>query len=79
MILEKFDKKLAAEGCSRDDMLALETTIKVKLVAVDALGYIHYGTAAYTRPGQILPSPAITNTPGQTFKPTHQKLYRCTD
>ena len=37
-ILEQFDKKLADTGCKKEDMLALETALKVKLVAVDALG-----------------------------------------
>ena len=37
-ILDRFDKKLADKGCTRDDMLDLEKALKTKLVAVDALG-----------------------------------------
>ena len=46
-ILEQFDKKLADTGCKKEDMLALETALKVKLVAVDALGNTLWDSGLY--------------------------------
>ena len=46
-ILERFDKKLADTGCKKEDMLALETALKVKLVAVDALGNTLWDSSLY--------------------------------
>ncbi len=46
-ILEQFDKKLADTGCGQEDMFALETALKVKLVAVDALGNTLWDSGKY--------------------------------
>ena len=46
-ILEQFDKKLADTGCGQKDMFALETALKVKLVAVDALGNTLWESGKY--------------------------------
>ena len=37
-ILRQFDKKLAETGCTKDEIFVLEAALKVKLVAVDAVG-----------------------------------------
>ena len=55
-ILEHFDRKLAGTGCSREDMFALETALKVKLVAVDALGNTLWDSGLYhSRPKVVVP------------------------
>ena len=55
-ILEQFDKKLSDTGCSREDMFALETELKVKLVAVDALGNTLWDSGKYnSRPKVVIP------------------------
>ena len=46
-ILERFDKKLADTGCKKEDMFALEAALKVKLVAVDALGNTLWDSGKY--------------------------------
>ena len=46
-ILKQFDKKVSETSCSRDDMFALERALKVKLVAVDALGNTLWDSGKY--------------------------------
>ena len=53
-ILEQFDKKLAETGCTKDDMFALETALKVKLVAVDALGNTLWDSGKYTTHTKVI-------------------------
>ena len=48
LILDAFDRKLAEVGCTRDDLFALEAALKVKLVAVDALGNTLWDSNKYS-------------------------------
>ncbi|KAK3763395.1 hypothetical protein RRG08_051501 [Elysia crispata] len=46
-ILEQFDNRLVDTGCTKEDMFALETALKVKLVTVDALGNTLWDSGLY--------------------------------
>ena len=39
MALKQFDVKVASMGCTKGDVFALETALKIKLMKVDALGH----------------------------------------
>ena len=53
-ILEQFNKKLAETGCTKDNMFALETALKVNLVAVDALGNTQWDSGLYKTSTKVL-------------------------
>ena len=46
-IFEQFDNRLVDTGCTKEDMFALETALKVKLVTVDALGSTLWDSGLY--------------------------------
>ena len=46
-ILTQFDKKVAETGCSRDDIFDFKRALRVKLVAVDALGNTLWDSGKY--------------------------------
>ena len=54
LILDRFDRKLADVGCTRDGLFALEAALKVKLVAVDALGNTLWDSGKYKTSSKVV-------------------------
>ena len=74
LILDAFDRKLAEVGCTRDDLFALEAALKVKLVAVDALGNTLWDSKKYMG-GPRSGFPYTTTMPGSSSRPIRPRSF----